>query len=361
MNSARREALGAAPPPADAHAGLVRDRCLRAHKEMPGAWDDKTEPTPEEFLLQRLAGIAPSEAYRRAFARWTSLAEARGWLLLTAASTGPLAVGLGNASPLEVGLSIHHTYGMPVIPGSSIKGVLRRAATKAGLAQGSPEFSMLFGDPKNAAGCVFWDAWYDPRSVEGKPFHRDVITVHHQKYYSTKGKTPPTDCDDPNPVPFLVVRRGARFLFSIECHTPEWANYVRSLLEWALSHLGLGAKTNAGYGRFEVESYPSRGPDLGEINHAAVTSTSAPAVESTDWPGVTVHRNPGDGVLSASSGNQTARATGADAQRLLASLPDGLRAILLDKKKKSIRADIRVLRSGNAWRIAEIIEPETET
>ncbi len=44
-----------------------------------------------------------------------------------------MAVGLGNrANPHETGLSMHGTYGWPIIPGSSIKGMTAAWAEKSG-------------------------------------------------------------------------------------------------------------------------------------------------------------------------------------------------------------------------------------
>ncbi|HXG23792.1 MAG TPA: RAMP superfamily CRISPR-associated protein, partial [Chthonomonadales bacterium] len=48
----------------------------------------------------------------------------------------------------------------------------------------------------------------------------------------------------------LVVRPGARFFFTVQCPNPDWHDFVKSLLQYALEDGGVGAKTNAGYGRF---------------------------------------------------------------------------------------------------------------
>ncbi len=372
MNSARRKAFGGAEPNAETHAGLLRDRCLRSHKEMPGAWD-KTEPTtPEEDLLQRVIGIKSADAYKLAFARWQGIAGTRGWLTLGAVAAGPLAVGLGNASPLEIGLTIHHTYGMPVIPGSGIKGVLRRAAEQASLKRDAPEFVALFGDTKSGSGFTFWDAWYDPDSVGGQPFHRDVITVHHPRYYGSGGKDSsgkdiwPTDFDNPTPVPFLVVRPGARFLFAAECPSPEWADYVRHLLAWALENLGLGAKTNAGYGRFAVDGAANASAgsivasEIGASGSAAPAVTS-PATEEPErpvWQSAILSYDRGRGILVANSEAGRAESVRSATPDLFERMAPGLVALIRDKKKSG-RADIVVQHlGGRSYRLIEILSEE---
>jgi len=47
--------------------------------------------------------------------------------------TAPIAIGLGNPHPVENGFSFLSPYGIPYIPGSGIKGVVRRAAEELAL------------------------------------------------------------------------------------------------------------------------------------------------------------------------------------------------------------------------------------
>jgi CRISPR-associated protein Cmr6 len=49
-------------------------------------------------------------------------------LALPLIATSPFATGLGNEHPLENGFSFLTPYGLPYLPGSSVKGVIRRAA-----------------------------------------------------------------------------------------------------------------------------------------------------------------------------------------------------------------------------------------
>lgn len=288
MISACRQRLRDLPRNQGTHAGLLMDRYLRAHKEMDGAWSGKGE-TPEEETLNAAAKLQACNAYKAAFARWKRITEERRMFTLEAATAGALAVGLGGETPLEVGLRVNRTYGMPVIPGSAIKGLCRAVAQGAGLDPASEQFAALFGDQKHPSLFVFWDAWYDPASPdksEGQPFHRDVVTVHHPEYYRSAGeKGWPTDFDDPTPVPFLVVKPNTRFLFAVSCPDARWNEYLRSLLTWALTTRGIGAKKNAGYGRFSVKQAP---PPPAEVREECFRQVQVTRNRSPLWFRMTI-------------------------------------------------------------------------
>lgn len=233
--------LNLTPPP---HAGLALQRYLQQHD------DDNAS------VRALLACIADSEippVYRKAFERWKASLKDAVWLEATTRT--PLAIGLGNKSPIENGLAIHHTYGTPYLPGSALKGLLRRAAERYGLGEAGK--AVLFGDTKSAAHLVYWDGWLDPASA--RPYQKDVITVHHPDYYGKGGAVWPTDFDDPNPVVFLSVKPGIKFHLALSSPDPEaqsWLHLAAELVEYGLKHLGLGGKTNAGYGYFAVKRPP---------------------------------------------------------------------------------------------------------
>jgi CRISPR-associated protein Cmr6 len=237
-------------------------------------------------LLSRAQQSKASEAYKTAYARYQNLLPNPVQQPLDLG--GPLAVGLGMSSPLEVGLTLSHTYGMPVIPGSAIKGVCRDVAEAlVNEKHITPEqFTDLMGDTSHEGLCVFYDAWYDPSSVDGKPFHRDVVTVHHPEYYQNKGATWPTDFDDPTPVPFLVVKPGAQFLFAVGLPAPEWEDFVRRLLIYAMRHHGVGGKTRAGYGWLEEPGHPTV-PGDAPHTPAHGPHTTEPTQPLKRWPHVT--------------------------------------------------------------------------
>lgn len=67
-----------------------------------------------------------------------------------ASTTSPLAIGLGQEHPLENGFSFLSPYGLPYLPGSSVKGVLRSAAEELAVRDAASEWTIplvwrLFG------------------------------------------------------------------------------------------------------------------------------------------------------------------------------------------------------------------------
>ena len=229
------------------HAGLALQKLL-------GKQGDK-EAKSKHDLLEKIENMSvSSQGYKVAFERWKcNLPENENTIKFTASTSSALAIGLGNASPLEVGLTIHQTYGTPYLPGSAIKGLLKRAADAHGLSQEVKD--ILFGTTESAAHIVYWDAMLEPSSTQ--PFQQDVITVHHQKYYGSSGKDGyPTDFDDPNPVAFLSVKSDTKFCVAISSSSEdagEWLQLAAELLKYALENMGLGGKTNSGYGYFNVQ------------------------------------------------------------------------------------------------------------
>lgn len=225
---------------------------------------DGSEKEARGKFLGQVASIKLSDAYKAAFATWNAATNPT----IAATTSGPLAIGLGNASPYEVGLTLHHTYGVPYLPGSALKGLVLRAARNHILSEEA--LAVLFGTVGSAAHIIWWDGWLDPQTA--RPLQLDTITVHHHKYYGSAGREGyPTDFDDPNPVAFLSVPTGTKFHLALGKSTPElddrWIYLAAQLLGHGLTHLGLGGKTNAGYGGFDV-ALPPRPLSAAEIREA---------------------------------------------------------------------------------------------
>lgn len=166
---------------------------------------------------------------------------------------GRLVIGLGAESVSEVGLTLHHTYGFPYLPGSALKGLAASYARKhlEGWDISSEAYQTLFGstDEKTpAAGCV---VFHDALPISAR-LHSDIITVHHPKYYQGEKDAPPADWDSPIPVSFLAVTGS----FRIALTGPEaWRRAAFEILTLALAEEGLGGKTSSGYGKIKVESF----------------------------------------------------------------------------------------------------------
>ena len=249
-----------------AHAGLL----LASYLKLAGDKGESKRQLHEEAIQ---AARNARDIYSKAFARWrqhTAGAERN----LTV--RGRLVIGLGTESVLETGLTLHHTYGTPLIPGSALKGL---AAHYCDQVWGplDPEFrrkihffedgqqreragthyQTLFGITEDSGHIRFHDAWLLPDSLrqENRGLVADVMTPHHGDYYTAQASPPaPTDFDDPNPVSFLSV--AGDFRVCVSCDVPGgtgdlWAARALQLLTEALAHWGVGGKTNAGYGRLD--------------------------------------------------------------------------------------------------------------
>lgn len=228
--------LGGRSGASSPHKGLVLDRYLSRTEEDQG-WRRELES------VTRIG--SGYTAYKLAFSRWEALAA--GWqdcaVRRTGVIRGRMAMGLGIASVQEIGCRLHATYGVPVIPGSSLKGVMR-----ARLEQEPAHVETakaLFGTPDHGGLADIYDAWWVPDGNKSG-VAVDVVTVHHQKYYS--GSAPPIDTESPIPVSFLTIT--GEFLFVISAPNESWAKFLDKLLVETLTHEGIGAKRNGGYGRF---------------------------------------------------------------------------------------------------------------
>ena len=259
--------------------------------------DGKVPDNDRPDWLSKLAGIAVSPDYSRSFERWRKSFSAAGDRVFELVLASRLLVGHGNSSASDIGLTVHHTWGVPVIPGSALKGLVahfvdavygptdpeRKPWEQSGdestradyqgvtwrgrrIERGPGKvYRALFGAPDAeeddamreqgldagaSAGLVtFHDALYVPGSVpEDKPFAADVLTVHQKGYYDSSGGNWPNDYDSPNPVAFLTVRPRARFLFALS-GPADWTDLAERLLCDALEKWGIGGKTSAGYGR----------------------------------------------------------------------------------------------------------------
>jgi|GEM_PF-5691152 CRISPR-associated protein Cmr6 len=172
-------------------------------------------------------------------------------------TTWRLITGIGASSSLETGMILHHVYGFPYIPGSSLKGLLRYYMEEVIEEDQQKIMDILgFSAKKNASKgkIVFLDAFPKP----GFRISVDIMNNHYQNYYMEND--PPGDWMDPVPVKFLTVT-DAEFvfrLFASDCSIDSSVlDEVAASLSKALIELGIGAKTAVGYGRFVKTEHPS--------------------------------------------------------------------------------------------------------
>jgi CRISPR-associated protein Cmr6 len=280
--------------------------------------DGKVPDGQRAKWLSALAGIAISRDYSHAYDRWKRSFLATGDRLAELTLASRLLVGHGNASAIDIGITVHHTWGVPIIPGSALKGLVahyvdatygpsnpgRKPWEQEGDERTRVDYQgvnwrgrriergpgsvyrALFGAPDASeddamrvrgfdtgatAGLItFHDALYVPDpATDNKPFAADVLTVHQREYYNSMGGSWPNDYDSPNPIAFLTVRPGVRFL-SVLSGRADWTELAEKLLRDAFERWGVGGKTSAGYGRLEA---PGRRNPAIAITRPGPTST----------------------------------------------------------------------------------------
>jgi len=250
---------------AKSHAGLW----LSCFSEiLPQKNPDRPEARLAAFRTARSCAGATTQGagggvYGQAFARWRAMHVELGSVFQPVKTQGRLIVGLGIETPQETGLRLQHTYGVPVIPGSAVKGVCAFYAHSVwGLENtefrmGGSGYQFLFGSQEEAGMVTFEDAWMDPAAVGGA-LNIDVMTPHQGDYYQEKMDThrdriPPSDQAAPVPIPFLSV--SGKFWLAMRCEGEDreaagrWQMVVKDLALAALRDEGIGGKTRAGYGR----------------------------------------------------------------------------------------------------------------
>jgi len=224
-------------------------------------------------------------------------------------------VGLGAAHVLETGITLHRLFGLPIIPGSALKGAARtwalfKLAEELGVPILSPSeaaaksqtplekfedvilsqenekeqtallsqllqdstipdeaqirklslqklrekwqrFLEVFGSTEQAGSVIFFDAI--PLKVP--KFQLDILNPHYPNYYRTQGQNPPADWDSPRPVFFLTVTE-TPYRFAIAAQSEQDNRLLELAEKWlkgALRELGIGAKTSADYGYWIIQ------------------------------------------------------------------------------------------------------------
>lgn len=203
------------------------------------------------------------------------------FLKIPALANDKLIIGLGNHSVFETDITLHWTYGIPYIPGSALKGVLRNYIVKEYFEECEENakkdclFVKIFGGERSRGNVIFMDAF--PQN--GYMMKTDIMTPHHSNYYS--GEALPLDNDEANPVPFLVVEKASNnknLEFEINLAIDKTLSdeiiqnekdiskeilkkydnkrvsffILDSILETLEFH-GVGAKTSVGYGYFDFD------------------------------------------------------------------------------------------------------------
>lgn len=161
--------------------------------------------------------------------------------------------GLGLQHPTENGFAWHHTLGVPYLPASGLKGVLRGYLHDYD--QGSVGFDAqsVLGTPDAVGDFIFTDL------LPIKPVRLvvEVLTPHYAPYYQSTGDNvvAPGDWHSPVPIEFLAVDDDQSWICGVIPRRKPSRDFdqVCKSLQDALAITGAGAKTSIGFGYFELD------------------------------------------------------------------------------------------------------------
>lgn len=269
------------------HPGLVFDK-FPCHWSGPDKWKDKTDtrkkqdvadaiedaecwnPSPKRWFLNKVIQIYGKNseiknllsAYHNRLDLLLSKINGQSHSFTT---QWRFVTGLGMGHVLETGFVWHRILGVPYLPGTSIKGLIRAWADPRFDKDNAPrgwgdqdkweEVKRLFGDSDDlGAGSLIV---FDALPVAKPEMEVDIMNPHYAPYYENKkGEKPPADYYSPKPIFFLTVKKGMQFKFSLALRpgADQKSNDVArgfELLQCALENIGAGAKTAVGYGYFK--------------------------------------------------------------------------------------------------------------
>lgn len=238
--------------PADSNAGLWYDKFCDQWLE---EWEGLGDSGKKNWIEAMTRGtVGDSRLIKEIVERRLDLINKCSGSALFLKTEGPFVTGLGRNHPVENGFAWHQTLGTPYLPGSSVKGIVRSWA-KIWIEESEEMINRIFGPRGSNSSSVGSVIFLDAVPVGQVQLKSDVMTPHYGPYY--QGNEPPADWHNPVPVPFLVVDSGQDFLFGLVPRRPSEErdkNDCKNAADWlkdALSYIGGGAKTAAGYGRFE--------------------------------------------------------------------------------------------------------------
>lgn len=157
----------------------------------------------------------------------------------------------------NLGLHFDYTWGMPVVYGSSVKGVLRQYFEEFCLKEVENERK---GDVKPLCKAIFEGGG---RSIyERDIFFDAVITGEYDgRILDDDSITPHTEgpLKDPVPITMLKIAPGCKIEFRFRLHNSVinektyTVDFKKNLFKKILGTVGVGAKTNVGYGQLRFD------------------------------------------------------------------------------------------------------------
>ena len=332
--------------------------------------------------VARLSPCGDAQQIQHLLERQSALCLAMGGQVAALETEGNFVTGTGLSHPVENGFTFHPVLGTPYLPAAGVKGLLRGWA-EVWMSHANDEskralLSRWFGNSKGgekrektssidcedrAGNYVFFDA------LPTQPIRLacDVMTPHMGKWYEQGGEytvtqaenAAPADWHSPVPVPFLVVKSGAKFSFmiaprltgniDIDALTKAELPNVLQELQHALEWLGAGAKTAAVYGR--MLDMQAR-----EDEQRAMNLAKAGIQMSQDTWEVILTWEKGPSKLHfkpSQTGNKPFFVSGIEGRKFFDALPEDVRKKLNNGKNATARVQVEV--KGNQTKPLAIV------
>ncbi|MYB92485.1 type III-B CRISPR module RAMP protein Cmr6, partial [Candidatus Poribacteria bacterium] len=176
-----------------------------------------------------------------------------------------MVTGLGGDHVQETNMTLDHVYGIPYLPGSAFKGIVRswviqedfngdeklamrdiEDSDDVDLKKKKNNFFDVFGNQKSMGQVQFLSAYPTNNVV----LSLDIMNPHFPNYYI--GTELPTDTQNPNPINFLTLKQ-TLFRFVLLSRKQDLIDITKDWTDKALKSKGLGAKTASGYGYFRQQ------------------------------------------------------------------------------------------------------------
>jgi len=231
---------------------------------------DAVKKANQEHLESKVNALIESEVEIERRAEEDILGNAH----FKATTTYPgLLLGIGNGHELPsvksqaiLGFHFDYTSGLPEITGSSIKGVLRSAFNAEDgygyVAELLSQMGLAKIDIAQLETEIFGQTNGTSQTKQGKDIFFDAYITHAETtvlgddYLAPHGSDP---LQEPNVLRFIKVMPEVTFMFDFELSKGLLSIQDKELLfRLIIQDLGLGAKTNVGYGYFDeidVDSY----------------------------------------------------------------------------------------------------------
>lgn len=281
---------------------------------------------------------------------------------LSAATISRLLTGIGETTPTEVGMVFDRNTGLPFIPASTVKGAVRQAycanfALKNEAAIGKDGmidemdidglvdvFGSLNTNDSYRGGFSFIDVY----PATPPEIAIDIMNPHFGKYY--RGEDAPVETDEPVPIKFLAVEKGAEFKvrgFFLVKKAQVHREKLIEAIKTAFCEMGIGAKTAVGYGRFHIDDVVLQTDKTNSPVHEPVQKDTP---KNEIWENIHITYSPGNKEVKAfaeTDAKKKATCIG------LGNIPDTI-IQELKNKKKAMALKVEVSAIGNRYKIVKI-------